>query len=152
MGDRLRIALAQLNPTVGALKPNLALARKALGQAADARADILILPELFLAGCFPQDLLLNRHFVDEAIEAAHLLVTETRDLRTGLLLPTVWRERDGQLRNAVIYAERGDILATRFKREMPDGDVFGDGRYFAAGPLPAPIMGARRRHWRADRR
>ena len=60
MTDRLRIALAQLNPKVGDLVGNLALARQALADAAAARADILLLSELFLTGYFPEDLLFKR--------------------------------------------------------------------------------------------
>src|SRR3569833_1997108 len=79
-------------------------------------------------------------FIDDAMEAAQALVAETRGTRLGLLLPTVWREADGTLRNAVIYAEKGEIRATRFKRELPNDDVFYETRYFTPGPLPAPIM------------
>src|SRR6185437_16021215 len=49
-------------------------------------------------------------------------------------------EPDGTLRNAVIYAEKGEILATRFKRDLPNADVFYEKRYFEPGPLPGPIM------------
>ncbi|HTJ57593.1 MAG TPA: NAD+ synthase, partial [Devosiaceae bacterium] len=140
MTERLRIALAQLNPTVGALKQNLALGKKALAQALAAKADLVMFSELFLTGYFPEDLLFKPRFVEDAMEAAQALVEETKNSKIGLLLPTIWREPDGTLRNAVIYAERGEILATRFKRELPNDDVFYEKRYFLPGPLPAPIM------------
>ena len=140
MTDRLRIALAQLNPTVGALKQNLDLGRKAMADARAAGADILMFSELFLTGYFPEDLLFKPRFIEDAMEAAQALAAETKGTDLGLLLPTVWREPDGTLRNAVLYAEAGEITATRFKRELPNGDVFYEKRYFEPGPLPAPIM------------
>ncbi len=77
MTDRLRIALAQLNPKVGALAANLALARKALADAEAAGADILMFSELFLTGYFPDDLLFKPQFVADAIAAARELAAAT---------------------------------------------------------------------------
>ena len=140
MTDRLRIALAQLNPRVGAVTENLRLGRKAVADAVAAKADVLMFSELFLTGYFPEDLFFKPQFVAEAMNAAELLAAETRHNRLGVLIPTVWREPDGTLRNAVVYAEKGEIRATRFKRELPNDDVFYEKRYFTPGPLPAPIM------------
>jgi NAD+ synthase len=138
--DRLRIALAQLNPHVGALQHNLELARDTLRRARGAGADLVMFSELFLTGYFPEDLFFKPRFIDDAMEAAQALIAETRHADFGLLLPTVWREADGTLRNAVLYAEKGEILATRFKHELPNADVFYEKRYFEPGPLPGPIM------------
>ena len=140
MTERLRIALAQLNPHVGALQHNLALGREALRKARGAGADIVMFSELFLTGYFPEDLLFKPRFIEDAMEAAEALVRESKNADFGIILPTVWREADGTLRNAVIYAERGEILATRFKHDLPNPDVFYERRYFKPGPLPGPIM------------
>jgi NAD+ synthase len=136
--DRLRIALAQLNPTVGAIARNLDLGRAALAEAEAAGADILLFSELFLTGYFPDDLLYKPRFVSEAVAAARTLALETRGLGVTLLLPTVWVE-GGALRNAVLQAEDGEIVALRFKRELPNDDVFYEKRYFTPGPLPEPL-------------
>jgi NAD+ synthase len=138
--DRLRIALAQLNPHVGALAHNLGLARDAVKRARLADADILMFSELFLTGYFPEDLLFKARFIEDAMDAARALVAATKGTELGLVLPTAWREPDGTLRNAVLYAEKGEILATRFKRDLPNDDVFYEKRYFTPGPLPAPIL------------
>ena len=138
MTDRLRIALAQLNPKVGALAANLELGRKALAEAAAAQADILLLSELFLTGYFPEDLLLKPQFIADAIEAARTLAEATRGTSVSLLLPTVWREGKN-LYNAVVLAEEGEIVATRFKRDLPNDDVFFEKRYFTSGPLAEPM-------------
>jgi len=136
--DRLRIALAQLNPKVGDLPGNLALGRAALADALAARADILMLPELFLTGYIPEDLLFKPQFVADAMQAARELAAATAGTGLTLLLPTVWEE--GGLRNAVLVAEDGEIVATRFKRQLPNADVFYEQRYFRPGPLPDPVV------------
>ncbi|HHY48224.1 MAG TPA: NAD+ synthase [Alphaproteobacteria bacterium] len=138
MADRLRIALAQLNPTVGALAANLELARTALAEARAAGADILMLPELFLTGYFPEDLLFKRRFLADAIEAARTLAAATRGTGISLLLPSVWQE-EWQLYNAVLLCEDGEIVARRYKRELPNDDVFYEKRYFVPGPLAEPF-------------
>ena len=138
MADRLRIALAQLNPKVGDLNGNLALAKGALADAVAARADVLMLSELFLTGYFPEDLFFKPRFIDDALATAAELVRATKGTTVSLLLPTVWR--DGHhLYNAVVLAEDGRVVARRYKRELPNDDVFYEKRYFNRGPLPEPV-------------
>jgi NAD+ synthase len=134
----LRIALAQLNPKVGALEANLALGLRTLAEARTAVADILMFPELFLTGYFPEDLLLKPRFVDDAIATAHALAEATRGIGVSVILPTVWRT-EGRLYNAVILAERGEVVSFRLKRELPNSDVFYEKRYFSVGPLAEPF-------------
>ena len=136
--DRLRIALAQLNPKVGDIAGNLALARQALSDAAAAKADILLLSELFLTGYFPDDLLFKPKFVEDAMQAARDLVADTSGTSVALILPTVWRDQTG-LHNSVVVAENGEIIATRLKRELPNDDVFYERRYFVPGVLQEPV-------------
>lgn len=138
MTDRLRIALAQLNPKVGDLVGNLALARQALKDAEAANADILMFSELFLTGYFPDDLLFKAQFVADAIAAAHAMVAETARTDLVIVLPSIWQDSNG-LHNAVIVAERGAVTAVRFKRDLPNSDVFYEKRYFNPGPLPEPV-------------
>jgi NAD+ synthase len=138
VADRLRIALAQLNPKVGDLKGNLALAKNALAQAVEVKADILMLSELFLTGYFPEDLFFKPRFVEDALATAAELVAETKGTNVSLLLPTVWRE-GRNLYNAVLLAENGRVVARRYKRELPNDDVFYEKRYFTPGPLPEPL-------------
>ena len=138
MTDQLRIALAQLNPKVGDLPGNLALARKALADAVAAKADILMFSELFLTGYFPDDLLFKPQFVADAMAAAQALIADTAGTDVVLVLPTIWNDQTG-LHNAVLVGEKGRISALRFKRELPNTDVFYEKRYFAPGPLPLPV-------------
>jgi NAD+ synthase len=136
--DRLRIALAQLNPTVGALRANLELGLKALADAVAAKADILLYSELFLTGYFPEDLLLKPQFITDAMAAAGELAAATKGTDVSVILPTVWRDGD-DLYNALVLCENGEITATRYKRELPNDDVFFEKRYFTQGPLAEPL-------------
>jgi NAD+ synthase len=138
VADRLRIALAQLNPKVGALRDNLALAKGALADAVAAEADILLLSELFLTGYFPEDLFFKPRFVEDAMQVAGELARATKGTKVSLLLPTIWHEGRA-LYNAVLLAEDGKVVARRLKRELPNDDVFYEKRYFTPGPLPEPM-------------
>lgn len=138
MTDRLRIALAQLNPKVGALAANLDLARQALADAVAAKADILLFSELFLTGYFPEDLFFKPRFIDDAMATTAEMVKATHGTSVTVLLPTIWRD-GGRLYNAVLQIENGRVIARRLKRELPNDDVFYEKRYFTPGPLPEPL-------------
>ncbi|MDB5623241.1 MAG: synthase, partial [Devosia sp.] len=138
MTDHLRIALAQLNPKVGDLDGNLALARGALAEAVAAHADILLLSELFLTGYIADDLLFKPQFVADAIKAAQDLAADTAGTEVALIIPTIWQAETG-FHNALVVAENGKITAIRLKRELPRNDVFYEQRFFTSGPLPQPV-------------
>lgn len=139
MTDRLTVALAQLNPTVGDIAGNAALARKARAEAAAAGADLLLLPELFLSGYQPEDLVLKPFFLDKLEEAASALAAETADGGPDVLLPTPWRGEGVKPRNAVLYLTGGRIDTARFKHDLPNYGVFDEKRVFDPGPMPGPI-------------
>ena len=75
--DILRIAIAQLNPTVGDVAGNLELARKARADAAGQGADLVLFTELFLSGYSPEDLVLKPAFVSSCMKAAKELARDT---------------------------------------------------------------------------
>jgi NAD+ synthase len=136
--DRLRIALAQLNPTVGAIAQNLALAKDTLKQAADRQADILLFSELFITGYFPDDLLFKPRFVADAMEAAEDFARATAGTNVTAIMPTVWQD-GGRLFNAVLVCENGEVVARRYKRELPNDDIFYEKRYFERAELQEPV-------------
>ncbi len=138
MTDRLRIALAQLNPTVGAIRQNLDLAKATLADVAGQGADILLFPELFLTGYFPDDLLFKPRFVADAMAAAHEFAAATAGTNVTAIMPCVWQE-NGTLYNAALVCENGAIIARRYKRELPNDDVFYEKRYFERADLQEPV-------------
>ncbi len=138
MTERLRIALAQLNPTVGAIAANLGLALDALQQAEAAGADIVLFPELFITGYFPDDLLFKPRFVADAMSAAREFAAATAGLHVTAIMPCVWQE-GALLYNAALVCEQGEIVARRYKRELPNDDVFYEKRYFERAPLQEPV-------------
>ncbi|MGF1608868.1 MAG: NAD+ synthase [Kiloniellales bacterium] len=142
---RLVIALAQLNPTVGDIAGNVALARQARAEAAAAGADLLVLSELFLVGYPPEDLVLKPLFVAEAQAAAEQLAKDTVDGGPGIVIGLPWREAGGDMPmrrhvyNAVALLDEGEIKALRYKYDLPNYGVFDEKRVFKQGPLPGPI-------------
>jgi NAD+ synthase len=136
--DRLRIALAQLNPTVGAIGQNLQLAKDTLRQAVAKQADILLFSELFITGYFPDDLLFRPRFVADAMAAAEEFARATAGTDVTAIMPCVWQE-GGTLFNAALVCENGAIVAKRFKRELPNDDVFYEKRYFERAELQEPV-------------
>ena len=138
MTDTLRIALAQLNPRVGDIASNLALARTARDQAAELGADLVVLSELFICGYPPEDLILMPSFQEAAEAAVNELAGETGDGGPALLLGTPWRENGG-LYNAMALLDGGEVVARRYKHDLPNYGVFDEKRLFAAGPLPGPV-------------
>ena len=135
MTDRLIIALAQLNPTLGAIKDNLARAREARREAPDA--DLILFPELFICGYPPEDLVLRPTFVAACRAAVEELA---KDTVTGpaLLIGLPWRE-GAHLYNSVALLANGKIEAVRHKFDLPNYGVFDEKRVFNAGPAPGPI-------------
>ncbi|MGK7864814.1 NAD+ synthase [Falsiroseomonas sp. E2-1-a4] len=138
MTDRLRIALAQINPHEGALDANAARIRQARAEAAAAGADLLVTPEFSIAGYPPEDLVLKPAFVEACMQRIEALAAETADGGPGLVVGGPWRDGD-RLHNALFVLEGGRILARRAKHELPNYGVFDDKRVFIAGPAPGPV-------------
>jgi NAD+ synthase len=135
----LRIALAQLNPTVGDVAGNAAKVREARAEAARLGADVVMFPEMFLAGYPPEDLVLKPAFQDVCREACEALARETADGGPAVLVGLPWAE-DGGLYNAYALLDAGAIAALRFKVDLPNYGVFDEKRVFTPGPLPGPIV------------
>ncbi len=134
--DTLTIALAQVNPVVGDVAGNAAKVRAARERAGDA--DLVLFPELFIAGYPPEDLVLKPAFQAACRAALEELARETGQGGPAMIVGTPWVE-DGKLYNAVALLDRGRIAALRFKVDLPNYGVFDEKRVFAVGPMPGPI-------------
>ncbi|MGN6549554.1 MAG: NAD+ synthase [Pararhizobium sp.] len=136
--DRLRIAVAQLNPTVGDVSRNLAKARAARADAAAEGADLVFFPELFLCGYPPEDLVLKPAFLRACRKAVEAFAADTGDGGPGVVIG--FPRSDGQGRyNSVAVLDGGKVIATRDKVDLPNYGEFDEKRVFAAGEMPGPI-------------
>jgi NAD+ synthase len=136
--DRLAIAVAQINATVGDIAGNAEKARQARAEAARDRADLVAFPELFLSGYPPEDLVLKPALQAACRAKIEELARETADGGPAMLIGTPWLE-DGKLYNAYCVLNRGAIAAVRFKVDLPNYGVFDEKRVFVAGPNPGPV-------------
>ena len=142
----MRVALAQINTTVGDFAGNEARLLAAYRRAAAAGAELVVGPELALTGYPPRDLLLRPGFVQRSLESLQHLAAATGP--TGLLTGFVGGNpaRPGRVvTNAVALLQHGRVLATRIKTLLPTYDVFDEDRYFepAAGNQPVEFNGRR---------
>lgn len=136
MTGKPRIAIAQLNPTVGDIAGNTARVRDALGKC-PADTELLVFPELFLTGYPAEDLILKPSFVDAAEKAVRDLAATIDKIAVLVGAPA---RIDGHVYNAVHLLHEGRIIATRTKHHLPNYGVFDEVRVFTPGPLPEPIM------------
>jgi NAD+ synthase len=142
--NQFSITLAQLNPTVGDVWGNAEKVRAARAQARADGADLVVLPELFMAGYPPEDLVLKPAFQSACRSAVEQLARETADGGPAVLVGTPWVD-DGKLYNACALLDEGRIAAIRFKVNLPNYGVFDEKRVFARGPVagPLPVRGLR---------
>lgn len=138
----MKIALGQVNPTIGDFTGNLRLAQDALAKAAQAGADLLVLPELMLSGYPPRDLLERDAFLARSRAALDELTASVQG-RVAVLVgfPEVLREVEvgRHVANAAALIEDGKLVAVRRKSLLPTYDVFDEWRYFEPATTVAPV-------------
>jgi NAD+ synthase len=138
MTTRFRIALAQLNPTMGDIPGNLRRAKEARAEAAKAGADLILFPELYIVGYPPEDLVLKPALQDDAREAVEKFAKDTADGGPAVLIGAPWVE-EGKLHNACVLLDGGTVQAKTFKVDLPNYGVFDEKRVFEPGPMPGPL-------------
>ena len=136
--DVLRIAVAQLNPTVGDIEGNIELAREAYADAKRHGADLVLYSELFVSGYPPEDLVLKPAFLEACENAAKEFAKQTVGEGPGVImgLPLA---RDGKRFNSVVVMDDGEIIAERHKVDLPNYGEFDEKRVFDAGEMPGPV-------------
>lgn len=136
----MRLALAQLNTTVGDLRGNVARILDAYRRAVTAGAELVITPELAITGYPPRDLLAKRRFVEDNLRALEELTSQIGE--TALLVGYVDINPQHPGRdyyNAAALIQRGTIMARRFKTLLPTYDVFDEDRYFQPADANLPV-------------
>jgi NAD+ synthase (glutamine-hydrolysing) len=136
----MKIALAQFNPTVGALAANADRIAAMARQAASRGADIVAFPELAICGYPPRDLLEKPSFVEGCAREMARLADLTEDLPLAVIVGTVApnvRSAGKQLANAAQVLAAGRIIFEQRKMLLPTYDVFDESRYFVPGEQQA---------------
>ncbi len=139
----MRLALAQTNPTIGALEANAAAIAAMIDKACDLEADAVLFPELCVCGYPPRDLLLQAGFLEACQAAAdQIAALHSRDTTIILGLPRPALDASGRrigIFNSLVAYRDGQIIAAYDKRLLPTYDVFDEDRYFTPGSRAVAI-------------
>ena len=125
----LRVALAQIDSTVGDLEGNAARITEYVDRARDQGAELVLFPELAVTGYPPEDLLLKEHFLQAAAEAVSSLAGEAE----GIVVLVGFPERADDVHNALAVLAEGRLQAVYRKSVLPNYGVFDEQRYFQVG-------------------
>ena len=130
----MRIALAQINPVVGAIGPNTSLIGDCIDRALAQQADLLVFPELAIVGYPPKDLLLKPAVIRDCAAAVEQLADRCRGITAVIGYPRATTRGVGlPLHNAAAICRDGRVVEHRFKHLLPTYDVFDEHRYFEPG-------------------
>jgi len=133
----VRIALGQIDPTVGDLDGNVDLMIAWASRATEAGADVVVFPELALTGYPPEDLVLRSAFVDDNLAALERLAGESAG---GCSVVTGFVDRtDAGIHNAAALLANGEVVARYHKVKLPNYGVFDEQRTFVAGEAECAV-------------
>ena len=138
MNERIKIAIVQLNPTLGAIDANVERMLEVRGDMAAAGAELMVYQELSVAGYPPEDLVLKPIFEDECARGVERLRQVSADGGPAMIIGAP-RRVDGRLHNAAFLLADGEIVAVIDKQELPNYGVFDEKRVFEKGPVSEPI-------------
>ena len=136
----MKIALAQVNPTIGDFEQNTEKMRAFIEEAKGLSCDVIVFPELVISGYPPRDLLERPDFVAANLRHLHRLVESVSGI--GVICGFVDENPNQEgypLYNSAVLFDTGKILHQSHKRLLPDYDVFDERRYFEPGMEWAPF-------------
>src|SRR5208283_2098096 len=122
----LKIALAQINPTVGDLTGNTRKILEYTALAQKVGAELVVFPELAICGYPPEDLLLKKHFVANNIKALDALAKKIREI--SIITGFVDSDAGGKIYNTAALISDGKLQNVTYKQELPNYGVFDEKR------------------------
>jgi NAD+ synthase (glutamine-hydrolysing) len=145
----LRVALAQINPTVGAVEANASLVREGIERAKEEAADLVVFGELCISGYPAEDLYLKRHFLARCADAVAGLAVEVEGIAVLVGYPeprppgaepaSADAPRPRNAHNSLALLRDGKIEAVYRKQRLPNYAVFDERRYFEPGDEPVVV-------------
>ena len=131
----MKVVLAQINPTVGALKNNAQKIIEIIREHTP-KCDLIIFPEMALTGYPPQDLLLDKSFIQKTQEVLNGIASSVNS--TAVIIGSI-RKENHNIYNTVAIIQSGSVLAYRDKMHLPTYDVFDEVRYFTPSEFVEPV-------------
>lgn len=135
----LRLAIAQINCTVGDLDGNTAKIKEYTAKARESQADIVCFPELAITGYPPEDLLIKPKFIQDNLEKLKELTGVTQDI---ISVVGFVDKQDKEIYNAAAIIYNGRVKGVYRKIHLPNYSVFDEKRYFAPGDKPLVFSSA----------
>ena len=143
MTSKLKIHLAQINPTVGDLDGNAAKILREFAKANEAGCDLAVFSEMTICGYDAQDLWLKKYFVEAAQDKVAEIIAATKGAKCAILLgsPTIGfnRAKKEIIHNSAILIEDGQVKKIIHKKTLPNFSVFDEARYFEAATFLSVI-------------
>src|SRR5213080_2648201 len=136
----MRVALAQINPTVGAIDANAAKVAEWIGRAREQGAGLVIFPELCIPGYPAEDLYLKRHFLAANQRAVEELAQETSGITALVGFAEPAEQADARhAHNSIAVLADGAVQAVYRKNRLPNYSVFDEQRYFIPATEPMAV-------------
>ncbi|HIH42448.1 TPA: NAD+ synthase [Candidatus Woesearchaeota archaeon] len=135
----LRIAIAQINPTVGDLRGNQLLILDYIIRAKEKNADLVVFPELAICGYPPEDLLYKNHFIQDNIKSLKKIASNVKGI--SAVIGFVDCIESGVLHNAAAFISEGKVKSVYHKQKLPNYGVFDEKRYFKSSWLKGKLCG-----------
>lgn len=137
MKNKLKIALAQLNPIVGDVKGNIKKLIK-VRSTLNKDVDIIVAPELYVTGYPIDDLVLRDDFLELVKNEIEQLAELTKDNNAAIIIGAPRKEKES-IKNSVFILDHGKIITYRDKYNLPNSGVFDEQRIFSPGALSGPV-------------
>ena len=132
----MKVALAQINTTVGALKENTDKAIQYIDKARHGGADIVLLPETTIPGYMTLDLLFNHKFISDNLKELDRLISECQNM---VVIVGFVESLDNKLYNTAGVIQNGKLVGKVHKIKLPTYDVFNEDRYYTTGVNSEPV-------------